>query len=191
MIAIRRRLGHQVVCARRATRAGESPFKRATAWCFYRLMNALTPTPIPLDTGDFRLMDRTVVREFQRLREANRFVRGLVAWIGHRQVTVEFDRPPRHAGEAKYNLSKLAALSLDALVSFSTRPLRLATLLGGLTVAGSLAAAFVFGREAWLGSGLFFLGGVQMLLLGLLGEYVGRIHTQILDRPLYVVREEK
>ncbi|MHC4064221.1 MAG: glycosyltransferase family 2 protein [Planctomycetota bacterium] len=184
------RRGHDVVCARRRRRQGESLFKRASAWCFYRLLNALAPMQVPLDTGDFRLMDRSVVGQFRRLRESDRFVRGLIAWIGHPQAVVEFDRPARHAGRCKYNLVKLAALSLDAIVGFSTRPLRAATLLGLATMIASSIAGLVLGRGSLLAAGIFFLGGVQMLLLGILGEYVGRIYSQVRGRPLYVVREE-
>jgi len=184
------RQGDQVVCARRRRRAGESRFKRATAWAFYRLLNALSAVPIPADTGDFRLMDGSVVGEFRKMRETNRFVRGLVAWIGHRQSVVEFDRPARHAGQPKYNLARLAALSVDAVVSFSTRPLRLAGLLGLLTLVAGVVVLLWVGWSALAVSALIALNGVQMLLIGLLGEYVARIHTQLQNRPLYVVREE-
>lgn len=196
------RQGYDVVYAQRRRRAGESVLKRLTAWAFYRTLNAVTPTPIPADTGDFRLMDRRVVAQFRRMRETNRFVRGMVAWVGHRQTAVQFDRPARHAGQAKYNVIKLILLSLDAAMGFSTHPLRLATLLGLLTTAGALIAGLAvvihklfFGLAvegyALLAAGIFFLGGVQMLLLGILGEYTGRIYTQVQQRPLYVVKEQK
>lgn len=194
--------GYDVVYAQRRKRDGESLFKRATAWAFYRTLNAVTPTPIPVDTGDFRLMDRSVVEEFRSMRESNRFVRGMVAWIGHRQTAVQFDRPARHSGEGKYNVVKLAMLSLDAVMGFSTHPLRLASLLGIVITIGALIAGLAvvahklfFGLAvegyALLASGIFFLGGVQMLLLGVLGEYIGRIYTQVQQRPLYVVKEER
>ncbi|HUU83583.1 MAG TPA: glycosyltransferase family 2 protein [Phycisphaerae bacterium] len=194
--------GHDVVYAQRRRREGESLFKRLTAWAFYRTLNAVTPTPIPADTGDFRLMDREVVGQFRRMREANRFVRGMIAWVGHRQTAVQFDRPARHAGEAKYNLFKLMALSLDAAMGFSTFPLRVATVLGLITTVGAVVAGsavvihkLFFGLAvegyALLAAGIFFLGGVQMLLLGILGEYIGRIYTQVQQRPLYVVKEER
>ena len=136
------------------------------------------------------------------MRESNRFVRGMVAWVGHRQTAVQFDRPPRHSGEAKYNLFKLVMLALDATMGFSTFPLRVATALGlattvgaGVTGSAVLIHKFFFGLAvegyALLAVGIFFLGGVQMLLLGILGEYIGRIYTQVQQRPLYVVREER
>lgn len=196
------RQGHDVVYAQRRRRTGESMFKRLTAWAFYRTLNAVTPTTIPPDTGDFRLMDRRVVAQFRRMRETNRFVRGMVSWVGHRQTAVQFDRPARHAGEAKYGLFKLIMLSLDATMGFSTFPLRVATVLGLVTTAAALIAGLVvvinklvYGLPvegyALLATGMFFLGGVQMLLLGILGEYTGRIYTQVQQRPLYVVKEER
>jgi dolichol-phosphate mannosyltransferase len=196
------RQGHDVVYAQRRRRTGESAFKRLTAWAFYRTLNAVTPTTIPADTGDFRLMDRRVVAQFRRMRETNRFVRGMVSWVGHRQTAVQFDRPARHAGEAKYGILKLIMLSLDATMGFSTLPLRVATVLGLVTTAGALIAGLAvvihklfFGLAiegyALLAAGIFFLGGVQMLLLGILGEYTGRIYTQVQQRPLYVVKEER
>jgi len=194
--------GFDVVYAQRRKRDGESLFKRLTAWCFYRVLNAAVPTGIPVDTGDFRLMDRRVVSAFRKMRERSRFVRGMVAWIGHRQTAVQFDRPARHSGEGKYNVVKLALLSLDALMSFSTHPLRVAALLGLLTMTGALIAGLAvvihklfFGLSiegyALIASGIFFLGGVQMLLLGIVGEYLGRIYTQVQQRPLYIVQEEQ
>jgi dolichol-phosphate mannosyltransferase len=192
--------GYDMVYARRRRRAGESRFKRATAWLFYRTINAVTPVPIPMDTGDFRLMDRSVVNEFCRLREQNRFVRGLVSWVGLKQTAVEFDRPPRTAGEPKYNVLNLAALSLDALVSFSSAPLRFIWMIGlfVLLLSAALGLAGIVGwmfldtqlsLDRLLAVGLFLLGGVQLVCLGIVGEYLGRVHRESQRRPLYVIAE--
>ena len=193
--------GYQVVYAQRKRRVGESWFKRTTAWAFYRLLNSLTQVAVPADTGDFRLMDQRVIAEFRRLREQHRFVRGMIAWVGFRQTAVEFDRPSRIGGDPKYGPLKLAALSLDAILGFSTVPLRIATAFGLLTVVASLLAggAVLVHKVVWgiplpgyalLACGSFFVGGVQMLLLGIVGEYIGRIYTQVQQRPLYVVQEQ-
>lgn len=200
MIA-RWRDGYHVVYAQRRRREGESWFKRSTAWGFYRLLNSLTQVGVPPDTGDFRLMDRRVIAQFRQLRERHRFVRGMIAWLGFRQTAVQFDRPSRLGGDPKYGPLKLAALSLDAILGFSTVPLRIASALGLLTVAGSAVAgtAVLVHKVVWgiplpgyalLACGIFFIGGVQMLLLGIAGEYIGRIYTQVQQRPLYVVQEQ-
>jgi glycosyltransferase involved in cell wall biosynthesis len=201
-ILMKWRAGYDVVYARRRRREGESRFKRATAWLFYRALNAMTQVPIPMDTGDFRLMDRAVVNEFRRLREQNRFVRGLVSWVGLKQAAVAFDRPARVAGEPKYSVVKLAALSLDAIVSFSIVPLRLISLLGLLVLlltgvaclGATLGWALLdteLSLEHLLVAGLFFLGGVQLVCLGVVAEYIGRLYRQSQQRPLYVVAESR
>ncbi|MCH7702089.1 MAG: glycosyltransferase family 2 protein, partial [Planctomycetes bacterium] len=195
------REGYHVVYAQRKRRAGESWFKRTTAWAFYRLLNSLTQVAVPADTGDFRLMDHRVVADFRRLREQHRFVRGMIAWLGYRQTAIQFDRPSRMGGDPKYGPLKLAALSLDAIMGFSTVPLRIATAFGLLTLVGSICAggAVLVHKVVWgiplpgyalLTCGIFFIGGVQMLLLGIVGEYIGRIYTQVQQRPLYVVQEQ-
>ncbi len=192
------REGLDVVYGQRVERRGESLFKRVTAAAFYRLLRRLTPVPIPVDTGDFRLMDRRVVDELRRLREHHRFVRGMVAWLGFRQGAVRYERAPRLAGETKYPLRKMLRFALDAAISFSFLPLRIATLLGLLTAALCLGyAAFAVVAKltgaaelpgwASLMVAILFLGAVQLVSLGIVGEYVGRIYEEVKGRPLYVV----
>jgi dolichol-phosphate mannosyltransferase len=194
------REGYDVVYGRRRSRAGESFFKLFTAKIFYRLFAAMIPIEVPLDTGDFRLMSRRVVVALHELRETHRFVRGLVAWIGFKQTAVEYDRDARAAGETKYPLRKMIAFALDGIMSFSILPLRLATYIGVLVglvsvlyaisaiVAHSFFNATVPG---WTTTVVLvsFLFSVQLLVTGVLGEYVGRIYEQVKGRPLYVVGE--
>jgi len=192
--------GADIVFTVRRHRAGESPFKRYSSWLFYRLLRALSDVDIPLDSGDFRLIDAKVLAALKQCREHDRFVRGLVAWTGFRTASVVYDRPARHSGETKYNPLKLLLLSLDAAIGFSIKPLRVATGVGFVVTLLSLvlAAIVVVQKLIWgipiqgyalLASGLFFLGGVQMLMLGVMGEYLGRIYRQSQGRPLYVVAE--
>jgi dolichol-phosphate mannosyltransferase len=192
--------GNEVIYAVRNQRHGETLFKRCTSWMFYRLLNALSDVPIPADTGDFRMIDARVLRALQRCREYDRFVRGLVAWTGFRSISVSYDRPARAGGQTKYNPLKLLLLSLDAAVGFSILPLRLATALGfTVTFVSLIMVAVVVIQKlfheipitgyALQTTAIFFLGGVQMLLLGILGEYIARIYRQSQDRPLYVVAE--
>jgi len=181
--------GHEVVYAVRRTRAGESPLKQAAAWVFYRALNCLSDVPIPLDVGDFRLMDSRVVQSLRNCREQNRFVRGLVAWTGYRSAAIHYDRPARSSGETHYGIWKLMFLSLDAFFGFSLSPLRLASVAGIFIAAFSVLCAV--GIPGTLtGSALFFLGGVQLMCTGILGEYIGRIYRQGQNRPLYLVAEE-
>ena len=193
--------GYQVVYGQRRKRESESFFKRASAFLFYRLLNLLTNVDIPLDTGDFRLMDKAVVQDLKKCREQSRFVRGLVSWLGYKQTGIWYDRPKRESGATKYSFLKLLFLSLDAVSGFSIVPLRIATALGFITVIISAGfAVAVTAHKLVLGlnipgyalvtAGMFFLGGVEMLLLGVIGEYVGRIYRQVQQRPLYLVREE-
>jgi dolichol-phosphate mannosyltransferase len=200
-MAARWREGFEIVYARRRQREGETLFKRATSWAFYRLLNVISDVPIPMDTGDFRLVDAKVIRALRECRERDRFVRGLVAWTGFRAAEVLYDRPARKAGRTKYNPIKLLILSLDAAVGFSTKPLRLASMLGFVVMIFSLVqtASIITQKLVWgipiqgyalQTSGLFFLGGVQMLLLGIIGEYLGRVYRQTQGRPLYVVSEK-
>ena len=195
------RNGYQLVYAKRRKRHGESIFKRVTAKLFYQFLNLLSDSKIPIDTGDFRLMDRAVVNDFLKCREYSRFVRGLTAWVGYRQIAVEFDRPERYAGETKYNLVKLFLLSLDVITGFSITPLRVITaagfviaclsmLLTSIVVVQKLFFNLVIPGYALLASGLFFLGGIQIFFLGLIGEYVGRIYRQVQQRPLYLLKEQ-
>jgi polyisoprenyl-phosphate glycosyltransferase len=194
------REGADIVHARRRTRQDRA-FKRATAHLYYRILRASTDVDIPLDTGDFRLLDRKVAAELCRYRERSRFVRGIVASMGFRQREVVFDRDERFAGETKYPLRKMARLAVDGVTSFSTTPLKMITRLGFVVLAFSLlgilyALAMKFFRPDITVSGwtmlmcvVLFLGGTQMLSLGVIGAYIGRIYSEAQGRPLYLVRE--
>jgi dolichol-phosphate mannosyltransferase len=197
------RAGFDVVYAQRRKRDGESWFKRLTATLFYRLIRRMTTIDIPVDTGDFRLMSRRVVDDLRRLQEQSRFVRGLVTWVGYNQTPVLYDRERRYGGETKYPISKMMKFALDGITGFSSQPLRLASHLGLLCAAGSLAlmvalAVFkIIGGTGlipgWtsLAVAVLFLGGLQLLAIGILGEYVGRIYEEVKHRPLYLVRDVK
>ncbi|MFD2614355.1 glycosyltransferase family 2 protein [Paenibacillus gansuensis] len=192
--------GYEVVYAKRVQRKGETWFKKATASLFYRVLRASTDISIPVDTGDFRLMDRKVSNEMKRITENNRFVRGLVSWVGFRQTAVEYIRDERMAGETKYPLKRMLKLSLDGILSFSYKPLKLAVY-SGLAVSGSgfLYLLYVLYMsmftdatiKGWpsLVSIMLIFNGFMLLILGILGEYVGRIYDESKGRPLYVVRE--
>lgn len=194
------RQGFEVVYAVRRARHGESAFKLWTAKLFYRLLRRITPVDIPLDTGDFRLMGRRAVEAFRRLGERHRFTRGLVAWLGFRQTGVLYDRAARHAGDTKYPLRKMLRFAIDAITSFSHVPLQLATWLG--FAVSALAFAYIavvvvlkLVGISWPGytslmAAILFLGGVQLVMIGFLGEYLGRVHDEVKRRPLYLVQEE-
>jgi polyisoprenyl-phosphate glycosyltransferase len=192
-------LGYDVVYGVREKREGESRMKLITASVYYRVLHALTKIDIPLDTGDFRLMARSVVEEFKKLREKERFVRGLVSWVGFRQIGIKYRRDRRYAGETKYPYRKMIKFALDGITSFSTVPLRLATWLGyGASVVAFLYACSVFVQKAlgytvqgWatIMVGMLFLGGVQLICLGIIGEYIGRIYEEVKQRPLYIVQQ--
>ncbi len=195
------REGADVVYAQRKVRQGETVFKRFSSWLFYRLISWLSNVNIPVDTGDFRLMDRKVVEHFRRCREQNRFVRGLVAWTGFKQVAHPYERDQRHGGETKYNVFKLVPLAFDAVLSFSDVPLRLGVYVGLFVCLAALALGVVeviqklfFGIQqtgyAFIATGIFFLGGVKIFMVGLMGEYVGRIYRQTQQRPLYIVEDK-
>jgi len=189
--------GYDVVYGVRRKRKGESRMKLITAALFYRLIKRLIKIEIPLDTGDFRLMSRRVVEEFKIMKEKDRFVRGLVSWIGYRQTGVYYDRDERYAGETKYPYSKMIKFALDGITSFSSLPLRLATWLGYITsFIAFLYACSVFLQKAlgytvqgWatIMVGMLFLGGVQLICLGIIGEYIGRIFNETKQRPMYVI----
>lgn len=192
--------GFEIIYATRKKREGESLFKRATSALFYRMINWLSETEIPLDTGDFRLIDRRVLEALKQCREVDRFVRGLVSWTGFKSTAVLYDRPARFAGVTKYNPVKLLLLALDAVVGYSIIPLRFASWLGfgvtAFTIVLSLViisqrlffpAVPMFPGQALLTAGVFFLGGVQLLVLGILGEYMGRTYRQVQGRPIYIV----
>jgi dolichol-phosphate mannosyltransferase len=193
--------GYEVVYAVRAEREGETWFKKTTASLFYRIIYRITDVKIPLDTGDFRLMDRKVVNVMNNMRERHRFLRGMSSWIGFKQIGLPYRRAARFAGVTKYPFSKMLKLALNAVTSFSYFPLQLATYIGFLSAGISILAipVVVIGRltgtEAFLGQAttliaVLFLGGVQLISLGILGEYIGRIYDEVKGRPLYIVREE-
>jgi polyisoprenyl-phosphate glycosyltransferase len=195
------REGYPVVVARRRQRDGESWFKRASAHAFYRLFNQVADRPIPADVGDFRLLDRRVLEALRQLKERNRFTKGLFAWVGFRTKEIWFDREARVAGTSKWNYWKLWNFALDGIFAFSTAPLRIWTYLG-LLIAGAafLYALFiviwtlVFGNDApgfaSLMVAILFLGGVQLISLGVLGEYIARIFKETKGRPVYLVDRE-
>ncbi len=191
--------GYEVVHAVRSGRQGESWFKRLSAAAFYKLMRRLAGVELPENSGDFKLIDRQVARTLRRMPEPHRFLRGMIAWVGFRQARVDFVRPPRQAGETKYPLGKMLHLAMDSAVSFSILPLRLATLTGAAAGLASLAtlAWVLVARLAWratipgwasLMTIVLLLGGVQLLTVGILGEYLGRAFQQGKQRPLYVLR---
>ncbi len=194
------RQGYDVVYGVRTEREGETAFKLWTAKLFYRIIGRLSETKIPLDTGDFRLMDRRVVEALLAMPERDRFIRGMVSWLGFSQTAVAYRRAPRFAGTTKYPLFKMVRFAIDGIVSFSTVPLRLATWLGfavsGVAILGILFALYarLFARDwvqGWTSivSAVLFLGGVQLICLGIIGEYIGRIYGESKRRPLYLVRE--
>jgi glycosyltransferase involved in cell wall biosynthesis len=192
--------GHDVAYGVRVEREGETAFKRATAKLFYRLISRLSDTAIPLDTGDFRLMDRSVVNALLAMPERDRFVRGMVSWLGFSQVAVPYRRAPRFAGDTKFSLFKMMRFATDGIVSFSILPLRMATWIGfaasGIALVEIAVALFdrIFTHglvRGWTSTviAIWFVGGVQLICLGIIGEYVGRIYGESKRRPLYVVRE--
>jgi len=192
--------GYEVVYAVRSEREGESWFKLWTASLFYRLIYRITDVKIPLDTGDFRLMDRSVVEVMNSMRERHRFLRGMSAWVGFKQIGVEYKRAARKAGETKYPFRKMLRLALNAITSFSYLPLQVATFFG-FASAGIAIIAIPFvvymrmtGSQAFFGQAttliaVLFLGGVQLISLGILGEYIGRLYDEAKGRPLYIVRD--
>lgn len=195
------RQGYQVVYAQRTRRRKEGWFKRLTAYTFYRILKQLADIDIPTDTGDFCLMDRQVVDLLNHMPERNRYIRGLRSWVGFRQTAVHFERSPRFAGQAQYTFRKSLALALDSLVSFSKVPLRLSTYLGliSATLALVMAGLVLYWRLyqpdspvtgfATIAIAIFFLGAVQLISIGILGEYVGRIYEEVKGRPLYTLME--
>jgi glycosyltransferase involved in cell wall biosynthesis len=192
--------GVDVAYGARLEREGETSFKKVTAKVFYRLINHLSDVAIPLDAGDFRLMDREVVDAFLAMPERDRFVRGMVAWVGYRQEPVYYHRVARFAGETKYPLAKMLRLASDGILSFSSAPLRLAVHFGFasacLAIIGIVyAIALRLFTERWVTGwtllfiAMSFFGGVQLMFLGIMGEYVGRIYGEIKRRPLFLVKE--
>jgi dolichol-phosphate mannosyltransferase len=192
--------GYEVVYAVRAEREGESWFKKFTASMFYRIIYRITDVKIPVDTGDFRLMDRKVVNVLKQMKERHRFPRGMSAWVGFKQIGVEYKRAARHAGVTKYPFKKMLRLALNAITSFSYFPLQVATFFGFLSagvsilaiplvVALRLAGSHFFEGQTTTLISVLFLGGVQLISLGILGEYIGRLYDEAKGRPLYIVRD--
>ena len=194
------RQGYEVVYGVRTDREGETRFKLLTARLFYRLIRRMSDTEIPLDTGDFRLLDRRVVDAIVAMPERDRFVRGMVSWVGYRQIGYPYRRAARYAGSTKYPFAKMARFALDGLLSFSIKPLRLSTWLGFLS-AGVALLAIVYAlvqrlfTSDWVTGwtaliiAILFLGGVQLISLGIIGEYIGRLYGEAKRRPLFLVRE--
>jgi len=195
------RAGTDVVYAVRRRREGETRFKLATARWFYKLFDALADVPLEPDSGDFRLLDRAPLDALLSMRERSRFLRGMTVWIGYTQIAVPYERDARHAGETKYTLRKMLSFSLDAISSFSHRPLQLATLVGFMCAAIAFVAIPVVVALRLAGSYLpgfgtvtiavLLLGGMQLMAIGLIGEYLGRIYDEVKRRPLYLVRRRR
>lgn len=193
--------GYKVVYGVRSVRKGESAFKLLTARLFYRLISKMSDVKLPLDSGDFRLMDRQVVDALGSIREENRYIRGLISWIGFSQYGLEYERDSRYAGETKFNLKKMLKFALDGITSFSDRPLRLSSKLGSLTTMLSfifmvyIIISKMVNPESTIPGWtsllvvVLFLGGIQLVSIGVLGEYIGRIYRETKRRPLYVVAE--
>ena len=199
-LAARWREGYDIVYAVRSERPGETRLKKATSKTYGRMLGRMTEFEIPLDVGDFRLVDRRALEAFRAMREQNRFVRGMFSWVGYRQVGVPFQRDKRFAGETKYPFGKMLRLATDGIVSFSAYPLRLALkvgfvmaglsfLLGIVFLVSKLAGFYHVPGLASIAVFVAFLGGIQLLLIGIMGEYIARIHDEVKGRPLYLVSE--
>lgn len=194
--------GFDVVYATRLSREGESAFKRWSAKLFYRLLDSLSEVPIPLDTGDFRLMDRQVVDHLNAMPEKARFIRGMVSWIGFNQTSISYERAARFAGESKYPLTKMIKFGIDGILSFSVKPLKLSIMLGfvcsGIALLMLLYSVYVrLMTDHWVSGwtsilvSIFFMGGVQLISIGILGEYVARIYNESKNRPTYIVKKDR
>ena len=195
------REGYDVVYAVRRSRQGESWLKRATASAFYRIISGMSPVVIPKDTGDFRLLDRQVVEALKRLPERRRFMKGLFAWVGFKQTAIEYDREPRHLGITKWNYWKLWNFALEGITSFSFLPLKVWSYIGvTISLISLVYASFLVIRTLIFGFrdvpgyasimvAVLFLGGIQLISLGIIGEYIGRVYDEVKQRPLYIVRE--
>lgn len=192
--------GYDVVYGTRTERPGESAFKLATARLFYRVLNKLSSVPIPLDTGDFRLMSRPVVDTLRAMPERDRFIRGMVSWVGFKQTALPYKRAQRFAGETKYPLKKMLTFAFDGILSFSSKPLELSLILGmGITAVSLLGILGIVAQRIFAGGwvslelivlvAVGLLGGLQLLCMGILGQYIGRIYNEIKNRPLYTVQE--
>lgn len=193
--------GYDVVYAKRNKREGESFFKLLTAKYFYRTLNAITSVDIPLDTGDFRIMKKSVVNVVKNMPEKNKFLRGQIAWVGFKQTYVEYNRDQRLAGETGYTLKKMLKLSMDGITSFSAFPLRVATWMGFIVsfisfilIIYALYSRFISNeyQSGWASIiiSVLFIGGVQLMCIGIIGEYISRIFDNVRDRPLYIIKEK-
>lgn len=193
--------GYDDVYAKRRTRAGESTLKRKTSEWFYRLLRRSTEIPIQIDTGDFRLLDRRCIDALKKIRESERYTKGMFSWIGYRKKEILYDREPRSAGTTKWNYYKLLNLAVDGITSFTTAPLRFATLLGLLVslfafiyIIVIILQTLIFGNPIGgypsLISVVLFLGGIQLLSLGIIGEYIGKIFIETKQRPLYFIEDD-
>ncbi len=195
--------GSKIVYAKRKEREGEGFFKKTTADLFYRLINLLSDIPIPNDVGDYRLLDKEVVHFLNELPEKSRFLRGLVAWPGYPSTIIEFKREKRNAGQTHYPFSKMLNFALEGIISFSIKPLRLATYLGFLTaIFGFLGIIYAVYRriflphEYWVTGwtalfvAVMFLGGIQLITIGIIGEYIGKIYQQLQNRPFFIIKEK-
>lgn len=202
MLEIQKKEQADVVYGVRKKREGESWFKLFTAKCFYRMLNKLSDVQFPVDTGDFRLISRRIIDEFNRLHEKNKYIRGLISWMGYKQVPCYYERKERFAGETKYPLKKMLKFASTGLLSFSKKPLKLAVWLGMLSVLVALVYAivilimkilhpesFVTGWTSTIFMIIFF-GGVQLLTIGVLGEYIGSLFDEAKDRPEYIISEK-
>ncbi len=190
--------GADIAYGKRLKRQGETVFKKLTAFCYYRLLSAMSAYPIPLDTGDFRLLDRKVADVFLRMREHNRFLRGMSGWMGFTAVPVEYVRHERYAGSTKYTLKKMLRLAMDGILGFSDKPLTLAGWLGAavcavamLGFAALLVCALTVGAAPWLwaAAGLVLLNGITLVALGVQGAYMNRMYDELKGRPLYILAE--
>jgi len=193
--------GYDVVYGKRKSRRGETFFKKFTAKAYYRILRSLTNVDIPVDTGDFRLIDRKVCEALKQLPERSRYVRGLVSWVGFKQTAIEFERKERFAGETKYPLKKMLKLAMDGIMSFSYKPLKLASYIGSILSAISFLYLIIVviqklffpetaqtGWASLIAVSLFF-NGIILLMLGIIGEYIGRIYEEAKGRPLYIINE--
>ena len=191
--------GFDVVYAKRKTRKGESKFKLVTAKYFYKILSNLADIEIPRDTGDFRLIDKKVIESFKKMPEKNRFIRGMISWVGFKQTFVEYNRDERFAGETKYPLKKMIKFATDGIISFSSKPLKVMSSLGILTLAVSFLILLysivskLYGKTScgWTSimCVLVFFSGVQLVSLGIIGEYIARIYDESKDRPLYLINQ--
>jgi dolichol-phosphate mannosyltransferase len=191
--------GADVVYGQRIARTGETFFKRTSAYLFYRVLNSLVDVTIPNDTGDFRLMSRKALEVLNSMPEQHRFIRGMVSWIGLKQVPIPYERATRYAGNTNYPLRKMISFAIDAITSFSIRPLRMATYIGVFSCLVSMSSMvyilinYFIGRsvEGWTSLALIVmaLGSLQLVMIGVIGEYLGRLYLEVKGRPLYVIDE--